>query len=384
MSSHADDAGLGAEDEVVGRLELPQRAQAERVGGEHALVVVAGDQRHRALRERAHRLAQVHVERVQVGGQRADLVDDRRHDHLHRLGEREALDPDQVVDRPVQVLGVRAAGAGSRRRACARLLAELLDRVDLAVVAEDRERLHAPERRPGVGRVAVVAEAGRSSRSARRARSRVVVAEHLRRAHHLVDAGRGRERGHVEAELGLELDRQRRRAPRSRRSASRRAGRRTARSAAPPRARSRPSACESTAPRRSARIRKPPRPRISRASCSAFSTSSERSMNTWATANAGSSASAGLWPPGPDLLGPDPARDVDQQAAAVALAVDVAGAVEHLLEVRERELARARGSASRPCGPRRRSRRRRGPRPLGGETQGGRPARARRQASGGE
>ena len=33
-----------------------------------------------------------------------------------------------------------------------------------------------------------------------------------------------------------------------------------------------------------------------------------------------------------DLLGPDLARDVDQQAAAVALAVDVAGAVEHLLE----------------------------------------------------
>ena len=68
----------------------------ERVGREHALVVVAGDQRHRALRERAHRLAQVHVERVQVGRQRADLVDDRRHDHLHRLGEREALDADQV------------------------------------------------------------------------------------------------------------------------------------------------------------------------------------------------------------------------------------------------------------------------------------------------
>ena len=35
---------------------------------------------------------------------------------------------------------------------------------------------------------------------------------------------------------------------------------------------------------------------------------------------------------GADLLGPDLARDVDQQAAAVALAVDVAGAVEHLLQ----------------------------------------------------
>src|SRR5581483_5835140 len=31
-------------------------------------------------------------------------------------------------------------------------------------------------------------------------------------------------------------------------------------------------------------------------------------------------------------------RDVDEDAAAVALAVDVAGAVEHLLEVRQRQL----------------------------------------------
>ena len=35
---------------------------------------------------------------------------------------------------------------------------------------------------------------------------------------------------------------------------------------------------------------------------------------------------------GADLLGPDPARQVDQQTAAVALAVDVAGAVQHLLQ----------------------------------------------------
>ena len=43
---------------------------------------------------------------------------------------------------------------------------------------------------------------------------------------------------------------------------------------------------------------------------------------------------------GADLLRPDPARDVEQQAAAVALAVDVAGAVEHLLQGRDRELDR--------------------------------------------
>ncbi len=43
---------------------------------------------------------------------------------------------------------------------------------------------------------------------------------------------------------------------------------------------------------------------------------------------------------GADLLGPDLARDVDQQAAAIALAVDVAGAVEHLLQGWDRALDR--------------------------------------------
>ena len=153
------------------RLELPERPQAHRVGGEHALVVVARDQRHRPLRERAHRLAQVHVEAVQlrregrrisstIGGTTISIASAR-------------LSPsrlDQRVDDPVEVLGVGVAGL-DRDAEHARLLAQLLDRVDLAVVAEDRERLHALERGPGVGRVAVVAEGSRSSRSARRARS---------------------------------------------------------------------------------------------------------------------------------------------------------------------------------------------------------------------
>jgi len=43
---------------------------------------------------------------------------------------------------------------------------------------------------------------------------------------------------------------------------------------------------------------------------------------------------------GADLLGPDLARDVEQEAAAVALAVDVAGTVEHLLQGRDRQLDR--------------------------------------------
>ena len=100
----ADDARLGAEDVVLRRLHLPQGAQAERVGREHALVVVAGDQRDGPLGERPERLTQVHVERVEVLGQGADLVDDRGHDHLHGLGEGHAIDADQVVDDAAQVL----------------------------------------------------------------------------------------------------------------------------------------------------------------------------------------------------------------------------------------------------------------------------------------
>ena len=114
-----DDARLGAEDVVVLGLDLPERPQTEGVGGEHALVGVAGDQRHRALRERAHRLVQVHVEGVQVLGKGADLLDDRRHDHLHRLGEAEALAADQGVDRAVEVLGVGGVRTGSARPASA-------------------------------------------------------------------------------------------------------------------------------------------------------------------------------------------------------------------------------------------------------------------------
>ena len=53
----------------VGRLDVPQRAQAEGVDGEHALVAVARDQRDRALGERAEGLAQVHVEAAQLAGQ---------------------------------------------------------------------------------------------------------------------------------------------------------------------------------------------------------------------------------------------------------------------------------------------------------------------------
>ncbi len=48
----------------------------------------------------------------------------------------------------------------------------------------------------------------------------------------------------------------------------------------------------------------------------------------------------GIVAAGADLLGPDLARDVEQEAAAVPLAIDVAGAVEHLLQRRDRAFDR--------------------------------------------
>ena len=71
-----------------------------------------------------------------------------------------------------------------------RLLAQLRDRVDLAVVAEHAERLHPLERRPGVRRVAVVPD-HRGRLGAAIVQVRVVAAEHRRGSHHLVHAGVG-------------------------------------------------------------------------------------------------------------------------------------------------------------------------------------------------
>ena len=331
-----DHAGLGAEDEVVRRLELPERAQAERIGREHALVVVAGDQRNRALSERPHRLAQVRVEGVQVGGQRADLVDDGRDDHLHRLGEREPLDPDQRVDDAVQVLRVRRAGV-DRHAQHASLLAELLDRVDLAVVAEHGERLNAPKRRPGVGRVAVVPEAA-DRLEALVAEVRVVLAQHLRRSHHLVDAGRGRERGDVAAQLGLEREHQVEGDPR-----------------APPGVREQPGDLPEMrlllAGDRSERLgvdRPEPLGEDSEpASAEDLTGVVARLLDVLAPIDEqvrdgerGIEGERRVMAAGSDLLGPDPVRDVHQDAAAVSLAVDVPGPVEHLLEVDQRQLHR--------------------------------------------
>ncbi len=306
---------------------------------------MAGDQRHRSLGERAHDLAHVHVERVQVGGQRADLVDDRRDDHLHRLGEREAADADQVVDRPVEVLGVRAAG-GHVDAQHPRLLSQLLDRVDLAVVPEDRERLHAPERGPGVGGVAVVTEAA-DGLEALVEQVGVVLPEHAGGAHHLVDAGGRRERRQVEAELLLQLDHQLVEA-----------------AIAPLRRREQAAhlpevgllltggGAERLRLDRAEPLGEDPEagPAQQLAGVVARLLDVLGALHEHVGDREGVVArERRVVAAGADLLGPDLARDVDQDPAAVPLAVDVAGAVEHLLEVGERQghrLAAGRGVLS--------------------------------------
>ena len=102
-----------------------------------------------------------------------------------------------MVDDAVQVLGIRVALV-DRDAEHPRLLAKLGDRVDLAVVTEHGEGLDPPERRPRVGRVAVVAEAT-DGLEPLVAKVRVVLAEHARRPHDFVDAGIGRERGQMDA-----------------------------------------------------------------------------------------------------------------------------------------------------------------------------------------
>ena len=98
-----------------------------------------------------------------------------------------------------------------------------------------------------------------------------------------------------------------------------------------------PSAWESTTPMRSARMRKPPLPedlpRVVADPLEVVLAIDEDVRDREGRVERQRRVVAA----GANLLRPDLARDVDEDPAAVALAVDVAGAVKHLLEVRERQ-----------------------------------------------
>ena len=158
-------------------------------------------QRDGALRVGAERLAVVHVEVLELRGQAVHLAEDRRQGELDGLEQREALLEDEALEQAVEVLAVRAV-VGDRQAELLALLAELGDRVDLAVVPQDRERLHAAEGGVGVRGVAVVGDDPRR-REVGLLHLRVEARDDLRLALHLVDGVVGRERRDVAVELAL-------------------------------------------------------------------------------------------------------------------------------------------------------------------------------------
>ena len=80
-----DESALAREDVLVGRLDVPQRAQPERVDAEETGVADAREERCGTLRERTERGARLHVQVLQLRGHALDLVDDRREEQLDRL-----------------------------------------------------------------------------------------------------------------------------------------------------------------------------------------------------------------------------------------------------------------------------------------------------------
>ncbi len=201
---HGDDARLGGDGVDLGGLHPPQRPQPHGVDREDHLVGGAAGEADGALRVGSERLAVMDVEVLELRREAVDLAQDRRKRELHGLEQREALLEDQALEQPVEVLAVGAELAGRQAELLA-LLAELGDRVDLAVVAEDRERLHPAEGRVGVRGIAVVGDDPRR-REVGLGHLRVEPRDHLGLALHLVDDVVRRERGDVAVELLLDLD----------------------------------------------------------------------------------------------------------------------------------------------------------------------------------
>ena len=328
-----DDAGLGREEVPARGLDLPQRPQTERVDGEHVLVAEARDQGDRPLRERAERLAQVHVEAAQVGGQALDLVDDRRQRQLQRLDQRQAVAVDQRLDDAAEVLGVRPVGL-DRHPEHARLLAQARDRVDLAVVTEHAERLHALEAGPGVGGVAVVPEQG-DGLGARIVKVRVVAPENGRRPEHLVDGTGRRAGGHVHVQALLELQRQVEALRRVLDQAAHLPEHRLLLAGVGPERRGVDRVLALSQHAQADLAHQVARLLLHRRGAAALARDEhvhDREPRVQRELR--------RVPAGADLLRPDLARDVDQDPATVALPVHVAGPVKHLLERREGVLDR--------------------------------------------
>ena len=239
----------------------------------------------------------------------------------------------QRLDSPVQVLGIRSA-LFDRHTQHPGFLSQPLDRVDLTVVAKNRERLHAPERGPGVGRVAVVAEA-RHRLKALVEEVWEVLTEDVWRAHHLVDAGRGGERRHVNPELAFELDHQLEQDP-----------------VAPGRVGDQPADLPEVrlllARGRSKRRRVDGAEALGQDPESAATKDLPGTMKQLldvlrsigihvSNREGGLTGQRRVVTSRSNLLGPNQARDINEEAAAVSLAVNAPRSVEHLLQRAERD-----------------------------------------------
>ncbi len=200
-----DESALAREHVLVGRLDVPERSQPERVDAEERGVADAREERRRSLRERPEGGARLDVQVLQLCGHALDLVHDRREQQLHRFDRREPHAEDHAAQDRVDVLRV-AAGARQGNAQRLRLFAQPPDRVDLPVVRERREGLDAVEAGARVRRVAVVAE-GHRRREARVGEVREVTRQLIARAAQLVDGGVAREAHDRRRGQALDLDR---------------------------------------------------------------------------------------------------------------------------------------------------------------------------------
>ena len=202
----ADDARLRGEEERVLGLQLPEGAQAHGVHRCHEAVAAARGDGRGPLGERAPGLTVVHVQVLELGRHGLDLADDGREEHLHGFKEGDPVAVDQSLQRAVEVLRVRPA-RGERNAHLRRLFPQGADGVDLAVVAQSRERLHPLEHRSGVRGVPVVPQ-GSTALAARVLQVGVVGLEHVGVAPHLVHHGVRREGTDVQVRLRLQGDRE--------------------------------------------------------------------------------------------------------------------------------------------------------------------------------
>ena len=130
------DSPLGGEKEGPGRLEPPERTEPQGIHRKNRLVAIAGDNGGRPLGQGAQKSSVEKVHGAAIGVEGRDDVRHGRKEDLHGFDQGESELNHKTLDGPVEILGV--ASAGHRRNPeHGRLAPELVDGVDLPVVAED-------------------------------------------------------------------------------------------------------------------------------------------------------------------------------------------------------------------------------------------------------